>query len=144
MIIFDLACLHEHAFEGWFKSQQDYDAQLARGILACPECGSYKVRRVPSVLHLSDRTSNPPPTTSAPALDIHSSKLDAYRQLRELVIANSEDVGSSFASEARKIHYHESPERSIRGEASRDDYESLRDEGIEVVAIAQLKNEELN
>jgi hypothetical protein len=29
MIIFDLACQHDHRFEGWFQSREDFDSQLA-------------------------------------------------------------------------------------------------------------------
>jgi hypothetical protein len=62
--------------------------------------------------------------------------------MRELM-NRSEDVGSGFAEEARKIHYKESPERSIRGQTTADEAESLREEGIEVLslpAIPLLKN----
>jgi hypothetical protein len=54
--------------------------------------------------------------------------------MRELM-GKSEDVGSGFAEEARKIHYKESPERSIRGQTTLDEAESLREEGIEVLAV---------
>ena len=54
--------------------------------------------------------------------------------MRELM-GRSEDVGNSFADEARKIHYKESPERSIRGQTTLDEAEALRDEGIEVLAV---------
>ena len=47
-------------------------------------------------------------------------------------------VGDSFADEARKIHYKESPERSIRGQTTLDEAESLREEGIEVLAMPML------
>jgi hypothetical protein len=57
--------------------------------------------------------------------------------MRELM-GRSEDVGSSFAEEARKIHYKESPERSIRGQTTLDEAEALRDEGIEVMAMPML------
>jgi hypothetical protein len=57
--------------------------------------------------------------------------------MRELM-GRSEDVGDSFADEARKIHYKESPERSIRGQTSLDEAESLREEGIEVLAMPML------
>ena len=54
--------------------------------------------------------------------------------MRELM-GKSEDVGTSFAEEARKIHYKEAPERSIRGQTTLDEAESLREEGIEVLAV---------
>lgn len=143
MIIFDLACQQEHLFEGWFRSQQDFDNQLARTLLACPHCGSTQVHRVPSAIHLSKPASNRSPGSDA-TTDTQASVLAAYRQLMTAMLANSEDVGSSFASEARKIHYHEAPERSIRGEASADDCESLREEGIEILQLPKPKTETLN
>jgi hypothetical protein len=48
---------------------------------------------------------------------------------------NTEDVGPAFPEEARKIHYRESAERRIRGTASRDEVDALRDEGIDVIAL---------
>ena len=44
---------------------------------------------------------------------------------------NTEDVGERFPEEARKIHYEETPTRSIRGKASREEAEALTEEGIE-------------
>ena len=49
--------------------------------------------------------------------------------------ANTEDVGDRFPEEARRIHYGETAERGIRGRASADDAEALREEGIEVVSV---------
>jgi hypothetical protein len=51
------------------------------------------------------------------------------------VLDNTEDVGDRFPEEARRIHYGESTERSIRGRASKEDAEALRDEGIEVSSL---------
>ncbi|MBJ7474117.1 MAG: DUF1178 family protein, partial [Polynucleobacter sp.] len=44
-------------------------------------------------------------------------------------------VGESFAEEARKIHYKESPQRSIRGVATSDQAADLIEEGIEVFSL---------
>ena len=68
----------------------------------------------------------------------------AYRQLVSVMIANSEDVGKSFASEARKIHYNEVPGRAIRGDATIEDLESLADEGITVMRLSDFKDKDLN
>jgi hypothetical protein len=51
------------------------------------------------------------------------------------VLANTEDVGSRFAEEARRIHYGETPQRGIRGQASQAETESLLDEGIAVMPL---------
>ena len=48
---------------------------------------------------------------------------------------STEDVGERFPEEARRIHYGEVEERGIRGRASREDADALREEGIEVMAL---------
>ena len=44
-------------------------------------------------------------------------------------------VGDRFPEEARRIHYGEAEARGIRGKASAEDAQALRDEGIEVVSL---------
>jgi hypothetical protein len=51
------------------------------------------------------------------------------------IMTKTEDVGESFAEEARKIHYKESPQRSIRGVATSDQAADLIEEGIEVFSL---------
>ena len=67
-----------------------------------------------------------------------------YRQLIQTIVSNSEDVGNSFAEEARKIHYNEAPERPIRGKATPDECDALRDEGIQILHLPEMKEEDLN
>jgi len=59
----------------------------------------------------------------------------AWLQMVQHVMANTEDVGEKFADEARKIHYGESQERNIRGQASREETEALQEEGIAVMPL---------
>lgn len=144
MIIFDLACSENHPFEGWFQSLSNYESQLEEGLICCPHCGSSDIHRVPSALHISSgselRTDNTQEAVIAPQADIRT----AFQQLMSAILSNSEDVGKGFANEARKIHYMEAPIRAIRGEASFDDYESLREEGIDVLLLPTIKKEDLN
>ena len=51
------------------------------------------------------------------------------------MVANTEDVGERFPEEARRIHYGEVEDRGIRGQASTEDAEALREEGIEVLSV---------
>ena len=144
MIIFDLACEHDHPFEGWFESQAAYDNQLERGLVSCPNCGSVEIRRVPSAVHLAKPANIAEASAALPTITTQTGLLNAYRRLTALIISNSEDVGKDFADEARKIHYAQAPIRSIRGEASVEDFESLRDEGIEILLLPSIKKEDLN
>lgn len=147
MIIFDLACEQGHAFEGWFNSPADYDKQLQKGLVACARCGSTAIRRVPSAPHLTrsagpepDQKQAPAPATREAAKPVVPAGIEqAYQQLMAAIVANCDDVGSDFAEEARKIHYMEAPARAILGQASNEDYEELRDEGIDVVRLPVVK-----
>jgi hypothetical protein len=79
-----------------------------------------------------------------PAVDGRAGSLQAFRHLTELLLAHCEDVGDDFAAEARRIHYFEAPERSIRGVASSEECEELLDEGIEVFRLQRLKAGDLH
>ena len=63
--------------------------------------------------------------------DMHALWLKAVRH----VIEHTDDVGDRFAAEARRIHYGETETRGIRGQATPEEREALRDEGIEVMAL---------
>ena len=57
------------------------------------------------------------------------------RKLRAEIESKSEYVGPRFSEEARKIHYEEVPPRPIRGHASKDDADALREEGIDFASL---------
>jgi hypothetical protein len=134
MKVVDLRCQSGHRFEGWFASDDDFLDQNGRGMIECPLCADKVIVRLPSAprLNLSGaREPLPPPQPAAPADE--SGALQArWLQVVRHVIANTEDVGQRFADEARRIHYGEAEERAIRGQASADERELLREEGIEV------------
>lgn len=64
--------------------------------------------------------------------------VEALRLVRARIVENSENVGSNFASEARKIHYGDAEERSIYGETTLQDAEELLEEGISVLPLPEL------
>ena len=53
MKVFDLCCDQEHPFEGWFASGEDFDRQLAVGMIECPVCASTQVRKLLSAPRLN-------------------------------------------------------------------------------------------
>ena len=153
MKVYNLACPLDHRFEGWFASEEDCLAQQAKGILACPVCDSTEITRMPSAPHIAKSSAGDVALSKTEPENISGgvvaltgsdhSQLEAQVQaaflkgMRELM-SRSEDVGDSFADEARKIHYKESPERSIRGQTTLDEAEALREEGIDVLSMPML------
>lgn len=139
MKVFDLQCGREHLFEGWFASEEDFVNQKQSGGLTCPLCGDSIVNKRLSAprLNLLSRGAESPTRRNTTHSDEPSPTLQAaWVALGRYVLASTEDVGDQFAQEARKIHYGEIPERGIRGQATLAETESLKDEGIAVLALS--------
>ena len=140
MIIFELGCTQGHQFEGWFASADDFARQAERALVRCPVCDDEHVAIVPSARvrvakHAGASASAPAEIPApAPAEAVTGLTPELVRRLREVIKA-TEDVGRRFPDEARKIHYDEVPARAIRGQASHEEAEALRDEGIEFASL---------
>lgn len=63
---------------------------------------------------------------------------NAFRAMRDAVLAKAEYVGPRFAEEARRIHFEEAPDRGIYGEATAEEVKSLADDGIDVMPVPRL------
>ena len=135
MIVFDLKCLPEgHVFEAWFGSSDAYDDQRARGLVECPLCGSDEVEKAvmaPRVGAKGDRAAQA--MTSDP--EAVKTMLAAMAAAQKKMLEGSHYVGDGVADEARAIHLGEAEARSIHGRATREQGESLRDEGIKVAPL---------
>lgn len=145
MKVLNLRCANGHGFEGWFGSEDDFLDQNGRGLLECPMCTDKVVTRMPSAprLNLSgaregvelppqkSSTAQAVTTTATVPADLQAAWLGAVREL----MARTDDVGDRFAEEARRMHYGETPERGIRGQATTEQRAALREEGIETLAL---------
>jgi hypothetical protein len=144
MIVFNLACEHDHLFEGWFASADDMASQKARGLLSCPMCSSTQVEKqlsaprlnlLPSVPdHAPAKATGQSSSGQTPHAMMAPQQAEMLAMLRKMV-ESTEDVGSKFPEEARRIHYKETEARSIRGVASQKEAAALAEEGI---AVTQL------
>lgn len=141
MIVFDLLCAAGHGFEGWFASSEEFASQKERGLLACPSCGSPKVKRIPSASRVNLGAQAPKPAAKpAKTADMEGKDPFAiaqmlYSRMLDELLSNTEDVGKDFPAEARKIYYQESPARAIRGQATEEEHDELVDEGVPVARL---------
>ena len=139
MIVFELGCENSHRFEGWFASSDEFERQVGGRQVTCPLCGNANIVRLPNASHIKPaaRERGPREAETLAGRENHYANVgsEMLARLVEQVIERTEDVGKAFPEEARKIHYREAPERTIRGTATQDEVESLKDEGIEVVAL---------
>lgn len=162
--VFDLQCEHSHVFEGWFASADAYESQKARGLLTCPVCNSTAVNRKVSAArlnvgnlkrerlegseHAAAQTPARPkdaallPARSTPqGVELARVQAEIIRHVRK-VLRETENVGSSFAEESRRIHYGESRERPIRGTATPEERQELAEEGIAVMPIPDFLDDD--
>ena len=152
MKVLNLQCAHQHDFEGWFGSEDDFQSQLTRGLVECPLCGDRQITKQLSAPRLNLSTSrgerevstpstalSSPPDAQTPAQEVTSLSpaqvQAAWLQAVQHVMAHTEDVGQRFAEEARRMHYGESEERGIRGQATPEQTRDLLEEGISVMPL---------
>ena len=137
MKVLDLHCTQNHSFEGWFASEDDFQAQLARGQVECPLCGDTAVGKKLSAPRLNLGATQPEARPEVKeVINMPDASLQAaWLKMVRHVMANTDDVGERFPEEARRIHYGEAEERGIRGQASREETEALLEEGIGVLPL---------
>jgi hypothetical protein len=169
MIRYNFTCTDDHDFEAWFRNASACDEQVAAGLVSCAVCGSTDVRKAlmaPAVSTKSNRKPDGPVTTtqiSAPEADQPGAPTEAagrfpmmsggmgdearklvhaMRTFRETVTKHADYVGPQFAEEARKIHFGESQERGIYGEATPDEAKKLSEEGVDIVPLPILPEDQ--
>ena len=138
MKVFDLHCEHGHVFEGWFGSEDDFQNQLQRLLIACPVCNSTEIHKGLSAPRLnlkSSAGSSTPTSKLAPGEQLKALQA-AWIAMSRHALKHTEDVGEQFADEARRIHRGEVKERGIRGTTTVDEAAALIDEGIEIMPLA--------
>jgi hypothetical protein len=132
MIVFDLKCApHGHVFEGWFGSSGDYESQQQRGLVSCPLCGAAEVGKTVMAPHVGAKGNQSGDASPAAMKKVLAEMAVMQRKLLE----NSEHVGDRFPDEARAIHLGEAEARAIHGRASREDAQSLAEDGIPVAPL---------
>ena len=152
MIAYTLACEAGHDFESWFASSNAYEAQVKRGLVSCPICGSAKVGKALMTPSLGRGDRNKPAPVSEPSapsptrpVAMFSEKerqlRDMIRALRKHVAENSDYVGRRFPEEARQMHNGEIEHRSIWGEASAEEAKELVEEGVQVQPLPPLPDD---
>ena len=164
MKVLDLQCDAAHSFEGWFASEQAYQDQAAKGLVACPMCASTAIVKKLSAPRLNLKSTgagsasgvSEPPVAVGSTNDSSSNTASAAVATKDLaimpavsnelqarmlqvmreVISQTEDVGDLFADQARAMHYGEAQPKAIRGQATPEQARELVDEGIDVMRLA--------
>ena len=147
MIVFDLACPDAHVFEIWFGSSDDYESQKARGLIACPYCGSSDIGKAAMAPRVGakgnqriETIGSPVPSSPTavpmasvpPSPEAFKAMVKALAEVQTRMLEGSDYVGSNFADEARSMHLGEQDARPIHGQTTVEEAKALLEEGIPV------------
>ena len=135
MIKYKLSCAAGCAFEGWFRSSEDFETEAREGRLECPYCASVEVSRAimaPAVVRGGGASAS---DRDARFAQMREAMAEAARRARDYVEKNFDYVGERFPEEARRIHYGETKRRDIYGEASGAEVKDLLEEGVEIAPL---------
>ena len=139
MKVLDLQCTLGHVFEGWFGSEADFLEQSRKLLVQCPLCGDPAVSKKLSAPRLALSKSRLEPKERGGTGDVAPTASDisstVWLAVARKLVAETTDVGSNFAEEARKMHYGEAEGRGIRGTATSEEAHALADEGIDVLSF---------
>jgi hypothetical protein len=133
LIRFSLICDHDHEFEAWFRSNDDFDTQKKRGFVDCPTCGSSKVEK--ALMAPAVSTGRKKEKIALAMNEMQKKAMAEMKALSEKIRENADYVGDKFAEEARKIHFGEADARGIYGEATLEEAKSLAEDGVGFMPI---------
>lgn len=133
MIRYALACARGHEFEAWFRDSSEFDEQARHGLVDCPDCGLRDVKK--QIMAPAVSTSR---RKEAAAAARARSLAEAAGKVRQYIATNFDDVGDNFPEIARAIHEGLEPERGVYGQATPEEAEKLREEGVQVAPLPPI------
>ena len=143
MIVFDLCCAGDHRFEAWFASSDSFGEQQARGLINCPVCGDDDIKKAVMAPRLGAKSNRQPVARpSAKSSDTREPSPELVRKLLADIAAKQAEmlpqsrwVGRDFADAARAMHEGRAVEDLIHGQASPEEAQALRDDGIAAMPL---------
>ncbi len=146
MIVFDLCCAAgEHCFEAWFASSDSFADQQARGLIGCPVCGDSDVKKSVMAPRIGAKSNQLTVQAPSQPVDAAATKEVSPELVRKVIaeiaakqaemLPRSRWVGRDFADATRAIHEGCAAEDLIHGQASPQEAQALRDDGIAAMPL---------
>ncbi len=139
MIKYNLKCNNSHEFESWFSNSKEFEKLKSKKMIECIFCKSKKIEKSimsPLVLNKEEKIKR------EKTLQNYKKFQKELVKIRSFVEKNFENVGKDFPREVRNIYYDNRKNKNIYGQATPDETEELREEGIEVASIPWVNKSE--
>ena len=142
MIKYNLVCKKcDLIFDSWFASSLEFDKLKKKELINCHRCGSLRVEKglmAPKLINKTLRNKN-----EKKDLLKHRKMKKIIDKYQKFIKNNFDYVGKNFAYEARIMHYDKKKSsKGIYGDASLDQINELKDEGIETEVIPWINDNE--
>ena len=139
MIKYKLICkVCDTSFDSWFSTSKEYEKLKKNNFLNCHYCSSVNVEKTlmsPSIFRSKNNTTIDNKNKKYAKI---KKKLSEYQKF---IKENFNYVGENFAYEARALHYKDKEaSKGIYGSVTKEDFEELKEEGIETKIIPWVKN----
>ena len=139
MIKYKLTCkVCDTSFDSWFSTSKEYEKLKKNNFLNCHYCSSVNVEKTlmsPSIFRSKNNTTIDNKNKKYAKI---KKKLSEYQKF---IKENFNYVGENFAYEARALHYKDKKaSKGIYGSVTKEDFEELKEEGIETKIIPWVKN----
>ena len=137
MIVFNLVCKScQFEFEGCFDNSKDYEKQLRKNFINCPNCNSSSIKKFLMSPNLSKKSNAKKHTKNKKTV------INNIKKYKKIIEKNFDYVGEDFPREVRKIYYDKNKKKNIYGTATPKESDELKEEGINLTTIPWLKDKE--
>ena len=139
MIKYRLVCKNcSLSFDSWFASSLEYEKLRKKNYLNCHRCGSIKVEKTLMAPKFLNKTWKKDINSKDNKYQKINEKIKEYQKF---IKKNFEYVADNFAYEARSINYKDKKKnKGIYGNASKEEINDLRDEGIDTEIIPWIED----
>ena len=132
MIKYNLKCKNKHEFESWFSDSKEFEKLKKKGLVECIFCKSNLIEKSimsPRVLSKDEKEK-----TEKPLKHLNKVKKELLK-IQKFVEKNFKYVGKDFSREVRNVYYDNRKNKNIYGQATPQETEELKEEGIEIASI---------
>ena len=132
MIKYNLKCKNKHEFESWFSNSKEFEKLRSKKMIECIYCKSKTIEKSimsPLVLNKEEKIKK-----EKHLQDFKKVQKELVK-IRKFVEKNFENVGKDFSREVRNVYYDNRKNKNIYGQATPEETEELKEEGIEVTSI---------
>ena len=132
MIKYNLKCKNKHEFESWFSNSKEFEKLRSKKMIECIYCKSKTIEKSimsPLVLNKEEKIKK-----EKHLQDFKKVQKELVK-IRKFLEKNFENVGKDFPREVRNVYYDNRKNKNIYGQATPEETEELKEEGIEVTSI---------